>query len=85
LVITGGIAQIFRYGVQGHADIFGKLLSLFACNVIGYCHFHVLYLLVFGRYIFTLNAHNSKSFLRNVSESSMLGAVKVTVIKSSAP
>ena len=62
LVVAGGITQILRNGVQGHTDVLGKLLSLFACNVIGYCHFHVLCLLVFGRYIFALMAQNSKSY-----------------------
>ena len=28
-------------GVQRYADVLGKLLSLLACDVVGYCHFHV--------------------------------------------
>ncbi|MNP46254.1 hypothetical protein D3C76_1402390 [compost metagenome] len=45
--LTPSESHVLGIGMQGNADILGQLLSLFAGDVIRYCHFHVLCFLRF--------------------------------------
>ena len=52
LVTHGGRSEVARDGVEGCAHILRQPLPGLACHVIGDGHFHRMYLLRFGRYIY---------------------------------